>query len=117
MNIDHYRTLLLDRERELMARMERALANARERSDDPAGDAGDESLDDERRAEQIDEASADSTELNQVREALRRIDNGTFGLCVVDNEPIEPKRLEAIPWTPYCARHAALLDTPGRTTL
>jgi DnaK suppressor protein len=49
-----------------------------------------------------------------VRDALKRIDGGTFGLCVVDREPIEPKRLDAVPWTPYCAKHAQSLETASQ---
>jgi len=43
--------------------------------------------------------------LAQIQAALERIENGTYGRCVVDSEPIEPARLEAVPWAPYCARH------------
>lgn len=40
--------------------------------------------------------------LNQVREALRRIDQDTFGICLHCEEDISPKRLNALPWTPLC---------------
>jgi DnaK suppressor protein len=45
-----------------------------------------------------------------VRVALERIENGTFGICLVDNDPIEEKRLKAIPWTPYCLKHQQLME-------
>ena len=47
--------------------------------------------------------------LNQVRDALARIENGTYGHCLADGGPIDTKRLEAIPWTPYCLKHQELL--------
>jgi RNA polymerase-binding transcription factor DksA len=31
-------------------------------------------------------------------EALRRIERGTYGICEISGEPIEEKRLQAIPW-------------------
>jgi DnaK suppressor protein len=37
-----------------------------------------------------------------VRAALRRIDEGTFGVCVHCEEEISLKRVNAVPWTPYC---------------
>ena len=40
--------------------------------------------------------------LAQVRGALRRIDDGAFGVCLHCEEDISPKRLNAVPWTPYC---------------
>jgi DnaK suppressor protein len=49
-----------------------------------------------------------------VWEALRRLDEGTYGICVECDEEISAKRLAAIPWAKYCiacqerADHAAL---------
>jgi len=40
--------------------------------------------------------------LRAVRAALRRIDEGVYGVCVNCEEDINPKRLNAVPWTPYC---------------
>ncbi len=36
--------------------------------------------------------------LTEVEDALRRIDEGTYGKCVNCGRPIPEKRLEAIPW-------------------
>ena len=52
--------------------------------------------------------------LEHIRDALQRIEDGTFGRCVVDGEPIEKKRLEAVPWTPYCLKHQEQLEAPSR---
>jgi DnaK suppressor protein len=52
----------------------------------------------------------DSTTLNQVRDALKRIEEGTFGKCVIDGGAIEEKRLQAMPWTPYCLKHEQILE-------
>src|SRR5437660_12251224 len=78
---------------------------ARDQVIDTASDAGDVSMADEAASEAVSEAELDATVLQQVRDALRRIDEGTFGRCVVDGGPIEAKRLEAVPWTPYCLKH------------
>ncbi len=37
------------------------------------------------------------SELAEIEAALRRIDEGTYGLDEVTGEPIDPKRLEAVP--------------------
>lgn len=42
--------------------------------------------------------------LRQVRDALRRIADGSYGVCLHCEEEIKPKRLEAVPWTKYCIR-------------
>src|SRR6201989_2178688 len=40
--------------------------------------------------------------LRTVRAALRRIDEGSFGVCLHCEEDISPKRLAAVPWAPFC---------------
>ena len=40
--------------------------------------------------------------LIQVQDALRRIEDGAYGKCVACGRSIEPPRLQAIPWAPYC---------------
>src|SRR5215471_15933188 len=40
--------------------------------------------------------------LRSVRAALARLDEGTFGICLHCEEDISPKRLNAVPWTPFC---------------
>src|SRR5947199_2302755 len=44
----------------------------------------------------------ESNLLRNVRSALRRIDEGTFSVCLHCEEDISPKRLNAVPWAPYC---------------
>jgi DnaK suppressor protein len=46
----------------------------------------------------------------QVRAALRRIDEGTFGICVHCDEEISPKRLQAVPWAAYCLKCQEIVD-------
>ena len=41
-------------------------------------------------------------ELSQVESALRRLDDGSYGICTNCGNAIAPERLEAIPWTPLC---------------
>jgi DnaK suppressor protein len=40
--------------------------------------------------------------LRNVRSALARIEDGSFGVCVHCEEEISPKRLNAVPWTALC---------------
>lgn len=41
-------------------------------------------------------------EVRQIREALRRIAEGTYGVCAKCGEPINPKRLKALPTATRC---------------
>lgn len=44
-------------------------------------------------------------QLNEVILALKRIDNGTYGICEVSGEIIEKERLEACPFARKCIKH------------
>ena len=106
MNIQHYKQRLLDLESRLSARIGREADQGREEFIDAAHDAGDASVADERASEEFAEAEHNADVLGQVRDALSRITDGTFGRCIVDGGPIEESRLEAVPWTAYCLKHA-----------
>ncbi len=45
------------------------------------------------------------TSLHEVEHALSKIQNGTYGLCEISNEPIELDRLEANPSARTCKAH------------
>lgn len=42
------------------------------------------------------------SQLSLVRLALERLHEGSFGECLHCGKPIGDKRLDALPWTPYC---------------
>ena|SRR5579863_6011807 len=48
--------------------------------------------------------------LTEVQNALKRIDAGTYGKCVVCGQPIPEKRLEAIPWAARCVKDEEQLE-------
>src|SRR5579862_6517084 len=48
--------------------------------------------------------------LRNVREALRLIAEGNFGICLQCEEDIGPKRLAAVPWTAFCIRCQEIAD-------
>jgi len=44
----------------------------------------------------------ESNLLRDVKDALRRIREGSFGACIECESAISPKRLAAVPWAAYC---------------
>jgi len=46
----------------------------------------------------------ESNLLRNVRGALARVADGSYGICMHCEEEIKPKRLDAVPWTKYCIR-------------
>jgi RNA polymerase-binding transcription factor DksA len=51
-------------------------------------------------------AGALGDQLAEIEHALAKIDEGTYGLCEADGEPIPEGRLEAMPATRFCIDHA-----------
>lgn len=52
----------------------------------------------------------ESNLLRLVRLAMRRMDEGTYGTCLHCEEDINPRRLNAVPWTPYCITCQEMAD-------
>lgn len=52
--------------------------------------------------------------LQSVDAALSRIRDGTFGQCEHCGQEVGLKRLQAIPWTPYCIACQELLEQYGK---
>ena len=78
----------------------------------------------ERSADQLEEIQAASQralavcnldrefkQLRNTRAALRRIEEGSFGICQECDEDIHPKRLAAVPWAALCIRCQEVVDS------
>ena len=52
----------------------------------------------------------ESSLLRNVRAALRRIEDGSFGVCLHCEEDISAKRLAAVPWAPFCIQCQQIAD-------
>jgi len=47
------------------------------------------------------------TEIEMIKQAITRIDNGQYGICQVCGEPISKERLEALPYSNLCIKCAS----------
>lgn len=98
---------------ELRASLEAERDQLRRQIDEMDGDAGlvDENFADSGQvaAEQGEHRALSSAlreQLDDVEHALAKFDEGTYGLCEADGEPIAAARLEAMPATRFCIEHA-----------
>jgi DnaK suppressor protein len=55
----------------------------------------------------------ESSGLRETRAALRRIDDGSYGLCMDCEEEINLKRLTAVPWAARCIACQERADREG----
>lgn len=44
----------------------------------------------------------DSQMFRRVQGALRRMEDGSYGICLSCEDPIKPNRLQAVPWAELC---------------
>jgi DnaK suppressor protein len=84
---------------ELLARHRTDQLLQREQS---VADTGDRSLQDSTGEQQLSLLEARTRMRNQVDEALRRLDEGTYGICEDCGRPISPERLKAMPFARRC---------------
>lgn len=82
--------------------LERIVRNREAITIEKSADALDEVQHASERELAIRNLDRESNLLRNVRSALRRIDEGTFGICLHCEEDISPKRLAAVPWAPFC---------------
>ena len=65
--------------------------------------------------EVLDElAEAERLQARAIRAALQRIEDGSYGQCVTCGEPIDPRRLEALPYATQCIACVRRTEHQGR---
>jgi len=99
---ESYKQRLLAKERELLTGITRIQMDGRGSDAEGAQDLADQA-DICYTKESLFQQSTDARNLLVlVRAALRRDEDGEFGLCVECGEPVQKKRLEAVPWARHC---------------
>ena len=102
MNIERFKQRLREKEIELQSEMERLGEEVRVSGQAEVGDPADAATSSQGISESLQEDTLTSQTLIQVQDALRRIEDGTYGKCIACGRPIEAARLEAIPWAQHC---------------
>ncbi|MDK9700931.1 MAG: TraR/DksA family transcriptional regulator [bacterium] len=107
----HFKQLLIERRTKILKDLgfieETAIKNSLQ---DYTGDQStysfhmaDQGTDAQEREKAIMFAGREGKYLTQIDSALKRIEDGTYGVCSTTGQPIEYARLEAIPTTTKCA--------------
>ena len=101
--LKHFRELLLERRARILesvkALEEEALKSAgQDFSVDHMADHGSDNFEQDLSLSLVE---GEHKELNEIGDALQRIDEGGYGVCVGTGEPIGRQRLEAIPYAAY----------------
>jgi DnaK suppressor protein len=109
MNPSRHRQELAAKEHELLNLLNRTATSGRQH-ERGGSDEGDHSTFSQEKEALFTQAHLTTKILSEVRAALRRLDDGTYGLCEVDGAGIPEARLEALPWARCCCEHQTLLD-------
>ncbi len=82
--------------------------------DDKGGDEADQTVRVLAEAEFLNRHDRLRNQLLEIDAALGRIENGSFGICEETEEPIEPERLRAIPWTRLSIEGAEIRESMNK---
>jgi DnaK suppressor protein len=102
MNLNSVKTRLQEKESDLLQIVTRLEQNARDSATSEVEDPIDRVISSEAKAGSFREATLEHRTLVEVQEAMQRLEQGTYGRCIDCGQPIEPARLEAVPWAAYC---------------
>src|SRR3989449_3158131 len=99
-NVKKYRDILEKKKEEILAS-----APARTPATEPGSKSGDwidQSSQESDRHVRLALKQTDSKLLRAIEEAIHRLDNGTYGICMECENEIPNVRLDAVPWTRVC---------------
>lgn len=102
MDTEYFKRRLLERKDELLAEIPIHDDEAREGTNTEVEDPIDQVVSAEVKAGSFHENSLRRETLTDIDDALRRIDEGSYGTCLDCGRTIEEVRLQAVPWTRYC---------------
>lgn len=113
-DLAHFRDLLLERRRELLGDVgtmeSEAFKSGSNLSNMPIhmADVGTDNFEQEFTLGLIE---SERKTLREIHEALTRIENGTYGICLGTGKSIPKVRLEAVPWAKYTIEYSRDLES------
>jgi DnaK suppressor protein len=100
--IQQYRWKLESRQEDAVRLLGRLASETRALDVDSPQDSGDQSTGSLAKESLFRQTSQRRHMVRMIERALRRIADGTYGICVACADNIPRKRLEALPWTDCC---------------
>ena len=105
-----FRDKLLDRREGLVGQVQAAELYSRERDAEATQDPADMAANAYTKELLMSMSTNDRQLLQSIDTALERIGNGDYGKCANCGQPIQEKRLEAVPWARLCIRCQDLIE-------
>jgi DnaK suppressor protein len=100
--LEAFKKRLETRQQELRRMVSRTQQDGRSADEDTAQDIADKAASSYNKEFLFHQSNNDRQLLQMVEGALARIREGNFGECISCGKEINPKRLDAVPWTRHC---------------
>ena len=108
--LDRLKKKLQNKKEELFQMVSKTEQYGREADEDATQDIADKAASSYTKEFLFSHSSNERFILQLVDEALDRINEGCFGICISCKSNIQAKRLEAVPWTRHCIRCQEMLE-------
>jgi DnaK suppressor protein len=99
--LEHFRTILSSWKRDLMEEVDRTVTHMKDEAANPP-DPNDRATLESEFALELRTRDRERKLIRKIEEALKRIDDGSYGFCLETGDPIGVKRLEARPVATLC---------------
>src|ERR1700710_1466776 len=107
------RERLLQQKQEILSMYKQDLKAGQESADDGTEDIVDRANNAYNRELMFSLSDAERNTLLQIENALRRMDEGSYGRCANCGQNIAPARLDALPWAHFCVDCQELAEKGG----
>lgn len=97
-----FKDRLLQKKQEILEAYNKNKTYGKEADEDGAQDIADQASNSYTKEFLFSLSNSEREMLQLVDEALTRIDARSYGVCVVCDNEVEKKRLEAVPWAKHC---------------
>lgn len=99
---DEFRKMLAAKKESIIRKLSATITESKEMESNVAQDVVDKAETSYTKEFLLSLTDTEREQLLMIDEALKRLEHAEFGVCQLCGKDVGAKRLEAIPWTPYC---------------
>jgi DnaK suppressor protein len=99
---EKFRRLLEEKKTSLSSDLAKTRSAEEETTEESTQDIADKAVSSYTREFLYSLTDGERSTLLQIDDAIGRIDDGTYGMCIHCGQSMAEKRLTAVPWAPYC---------------
>jgi DnaK suppressor protein len=99
---EYFKKKLLERKQKILEKLTELDTESKEVETNIAQDVVDKAESSYTKEFLLSLSDAERSQLFLIDNALKRLQRGEFGICQMCQKEIGKKRLEVVPWTPYC---------------